>query len=210
MKKLNYFLAVGIVVMSCQLKQADNTTEIATVAKNSISQNPTSESGRKLIVGSDPAQNMSCPDSCEITYQDYTVDIKAHQEAVGESITITNHKTKAQYNIEIKEAENAQYFNGLLGNIAMIDFGTGSIRDLAIYDLQTQKVLTILKGLVNDASITDGKLSYATLMSAQRVKELKLPACSNPNLEISGYAETMNFDFVTNKTVSTQKYDCIK
>ncbi len=210
MKKRNYILSVCIVAMSCQPKQAENTTGTTTVAKDSISQNPPSESGRTLIAGSDPTQKMSCPDSCEIIYQDYTVDTKAHQETVGESITITNNKTEDQYNIEIKEAEGAQYFNGLLGNIAMIDIGTGSIRDLAIYDLQTQKVITILKGLVNDATIKDRKLNYEALLSEQRVKELKLPACSNPNLEVSGYTETMIYDFVIKKSVSTQKYDCLK
>jgi hypothetical protein len=209
MKKATYLFAL-LVAMSCQTKQPETTNETTGVAKDSVSQNPAAETGRMLLTGSDASLKMSGTDSCEIVYQDYTVATKSHQDATGEDIVVINNKTNAQATIKIKEAEGIQYFNGLVGNCALIDIGTGNVREMAIYDLQTNKVVTILKGIVNDASIKDRKLSYAILLSDNQVKALKLPTCSNADLEISGYTEAMTYDFTTKKSVSTQKYDCIK
>jgi hypothetical protein len=209
MQKLLFSL-VMMAALGCQTKQASSTIENTAAVEDTISQNTSSENVPTLLQGSDASLKMVCQDSCEIGYQDYTIATKPHTDAPGEDIMVTNNMTKAKTIIEIKEADGAQYFNGLVGTYAVIDIGTGNIRDLAIYDLKTNKVASILQGIINDASVINGKLSYTTLLADDKVKALKLPPCSNLDLEISGYTETMTYDFVTKKSVSTQKYDCIK
>lgn len=204
MKNLPYLVAVCFAVFGCQPRPDEKLTELP---QDSVAQAAVAVPLVALLAGSDTTQRVACAEgTCEIIYTDYTVTTSPLYEAPGERIVITYHDT--QVSLEIKET--AGYFVGLVGDYALIDIGTGNIRELAVYDLPGRKVAALLQGLIEDPVIKEGGLHYTILLASDKVVALKLPPCTNPDLEISGYTEAIRYDFSTQKSISTQTYHCIQ
>ena len=206
MKKITYLFTL-LVAMSCQQKNSESatTTDTSSVIK------PINTEANDFVpfVGADSA-TVACDSNCVVTYSNYTFKLKTNTDEPGETITVTDNMTKNTHSLVIKEAEGAQYFKGLVGNLAMIDAGTGNLRDMAIYDVATQKNIMYFRGIFDQPIIKNKKMTFAQTMDEVKVKSLKLPACKNDNLEWSGYTENLIFDFATKKPINTLKYTCIK
>lgn len=205
---LAHLLAISLVALGCQQSRSGSTTD---TPQDSTAQVTQMENTAALVAGSDSALHVTCSEEgCEFVYAGYTVTTRSRQEAPGEVIAIIHHTTKIQTTLEIKEAEGAQYFVGMVGKYVLIDIGTGNIRKLAVYDLSAQSVATLLNDIVNDAFIRDKQLNYTVLLTTDNATGSKLPPCSGTTLEMSGYTELMRYNFKTRKSISTQTYDCIQ
>jgi hypothetical protein len=166
---------------------------------------------KNLVVGSDIPKSNSCKDSCIIVYKKYTVITKAHGDLPGEDIVVIYDSSKSRLNIDVKAYFNIQYFQGLVADKVIIDAGTSVRRKNYIYDLKKQCVIDSMEVvLIEDPKISDGKLYYTKVMTEDRIKKLHLPPCNYTNMEFNGWVEYMYYDLMANKTISLEKYECIK
>jgi hypothetical protein len=189
---------------ACQQK----TSETSSAPDSTASTQAELQMGAKnweVLAGTDPAK-VTCDSVCMAIYDQFTVKTKDYDNAPGEVITVTDNRSQQTFSIDLEDA----YFNGVVGNLAIIDMGTGNIREVALYDLTQQKIVTTIGGIVNDLSIKNGQLVFELLMDEDQVKALKLPECKNDDREWSGYTEAVTFDFATQKLNHSKQYNCVK
>lgn len=202
---LSALLVATSLLAGCQQKPASDESV----------QQPTADSVQtatsSLFAGTDPATSSTCLDSCIITYPSYRVITKPHTGGMGDHITLINTETDDQQAIVAPGEGGAQYFAGLSGNNVFVDIGTGVVRQIFVYDLARKKSVALLDNVIESPVLRNGQLSYLAQMTPERATQLKLPACTGQQHELSGsYQERMTFDLNTNKLIPSGNYECIR
>jgi hypothetical protein len=174
-----------------------------TVGFNCISQ---TNMDSKFLQGSEKFKSLNCIDSCVIVFKNFTVITKAHKQSPGEDIMALNTKNQKRLVINVGGEYHAQYFYGLYGNIAVIDYGTSAIRIFYIYDLDNKRIINSINGIDKKAKIINGKLNSWIVMSKEKIKKNKLQEgqCLS---EACGFYEEINYNFKTNNIEFSGKYE---
>ncbi|MDB4344253.1 hypothetical protein OAA35_00060 [bacterium] len=139
------------------------------------------------------------------TYPSFQITTVPHEETNGYVITIKNVKSDLSFTIG---EEWGLYFQGLIGHYMIIDEGTGTMRDLSVYDLQEQKVV-FKNGYVGSLEMIKGKIHF--LDQVQIEKESEKPECPQEIIDIGygiGYVEKLIYDIEKGKMKRTGEYQC--
>ena len=135
----------------------------------------------------------------------YEIITTAHKETNGYVITIGNIENESAFTIG---EEWGLYFQGLIGHYMIIDEGTGTMRDLSVYDLQEQKVV-FKNGYVGSLEVIEGKIHF--LDQVQLQKESEKPECPQELIDIGygiGYVEKLSYEITQKKLNRSGKYLC--
>jgi hypothetical protein len=162
---------------------------------------------RVLIKGSKACVQERQGDTLTFSYRDFTITTYSQDGNAGEQIFVQDHARKKEY--PIVSGSPAQYFYGISGNTLFIDEGTSVIRTLFVFDMDQVKMCDTIDRVLDYVEITDGKLSLKVMMDPERVIELKLPLCDNPEIEVSGYIEEVFYDLKLH-TNEHGTYECLK
>ncbi|MDG1840858.1 MAG: hypothetical protein P8I93_00770 [Crocinitomicaceae bacterium] len=159
------------------------------------------------LMNTDPYELINSEQS-NIYYYDntsYEIITTAHKETNGYVITIGNIEKESAFTIG---EEWGLYFQGLIGHYMIIDEGTGTMRDLSVYDLQEQKVV-FKTGYVGSLEVIEGKIHF--LDQVQLQKESEKPECPQELIDIGygiGYVEKMIYNLNKKSLIKTGVYEC--
>lgn len=138
-------------------------------------------------------------------YELYEITISNHKEALGEVITVVNKGNESSFKIE----DNwAIYFQGLIDHYMIIDQGSGTIRNLKIYDLEKKEII-FKNQYVETLKVTNGNVHF--LDQVQIKNEVKKPECPQKLIDIGygiGYVEELIYDVNKNKLYRSGQYQC--
>lgn len=143
--------------------------------------------------------------SAVYTYDSYQITTVPHKETNGYVITIGNIEKESSFTIG---EEWGLYFQGLIGHYMIIDEGTGTMRDLSVYDLQEQKMV-FRNGYVGSLKVQEGKIHF--LDQVQLQKESEKPECPQELIDLGygiGYVEKLVYDIDKGKMKRTGEYQC--
>ena len=155
--------------------------------------------------GTDVYELTAHTESPVYTYPSFQITTVPHKETNGYVITIKNIENESAFTIG---EEWGLYFQGLIGHYMIIDEGTGTMRDLSVYDLQEQKVV-FKNGYVGSLEVIEGKIHF--LDQVQLQKESEKPECPQELIDIGygiGYVEKLIYDIDKDKLKRTGEYQC--
>lgn len=155
--------------------------------------------------GTDVYELTAHTESPVYTYPSFQITTVPHKETNGYVITIGNIENESAFTIG---EEWGLYFQGLIGHYMIIDEGTGTMRDLSVYDLQEQKVV-FKNGYVGSLEVIEGKIHF--LDQVQLKKESEKPECPQELIDIGygiGYVEKLIYDIDKGKMKRTGEYQC--
>jgi len=158
-----------------------------------------------LLKGTDKCTVNKSSDSVKFRYKDYDVSVSPHEESNGYIIKISSGKTGKTFTYG---NESGGFFQGISNNCAIIDYGTGQIREVRIFNLQTGKQL--FKHLyVGDLELSEKKLHFRDKVTIRDKK--RRPSCPKELVGLEygiGYTEKMYFDMQKRKLIRTGKFEC--
>jgi len=160
---------------------------------------------RNKFPGTDAYELTAHTESPVYTYPSFQITTVPHKETNGYVITIKNIENESAFTIG---EEWGLYFQGLIGHYMIIDEGTGTMRDLSVYDLQEQKVV-FKNGYVGSLEMIEGKIHF--LDQVQLQKESEKPECPQELIDIGygiGYVEKLIYDIDKGKKNRTGEYQC--
>ncbi len=164
----------------------------------------TSKNTSTLIIGSDPCQYINYRnDSVIYIYKDYKIRSKPMQSSNGNLIKVYDKKSQLLFRVI------DGFFMGIKDKCMIIDEGTGSLRDLKIYDIKKSEIV-FENSYVNELKLINGNLHYSTKVELD--EESKKPECPKELLELGeesiGYIEKHIYDFKKRSLNKTGQYSC--
>ena len=126
---------------------------------------------------------------------------------VGEKIQVYNNQDIIFQNLGKKMA---YYFIGIVGDLLILDSGTGPGRGIHIIDLISRKEIFTGNDAGNGVKISDSKLIFYE--KVENINEEVKPECSqeliNIGVEFLGYSEKLIYDLTKKELLRTGTYKC--
>ena len=155
-------------------------------------------------------------DSCNVSidnksmiydYSSYQVVVNDNIDAVGENIQVYNNQDIEFLNLG---KGMSYYFIGIVGDLLILDSGTGSVRGIHIIDLISSKEIFTGTDFGEGFKILDSKLIFYD--KVENINEEDKPECSqeliNIGVEFLGYSEKLIYDLTKKQLLRTGIYKC--
>jgi len=139
-----------------------------------------------------------------IEYPTYSVSLKNQPYKVGERITVTYC-----YDTILSIEGGPIYFYGIYENFLFIDKGTGSIRDLMIYNLSSQNFIFNTR-LTDPPILKEDSIVFYYPIPVSKSYPSFYPKChdSITKNNLFGYSEKRIFILSESQLVKTEVYKC--
>ena len=158
-----------------------------------------------LIKGADDCTVIKSSDSAAFRYKDFDVQVSPHEESNGYRIKVYSRKTGKTLTYG---KEYGGFFQGIFNDCIIIDYGTGQIREVRIFNLQTGKQL-FRHIYVGELKLSGKRLCFKDKVTIR--EKNRRPSCPKEleGLEYGiGYTEKMYFDMQKKTLVRTGNYEC--
>ena len=207
-------LSIAVILISCgeseqhnpspEITLEDTTNKTVEEAKNIVEPTPCQET--LLAKNSDSFTCLDYGDSIIYSYENYTVKTSPHPEYNGSIIEIRYHKYGSKV---IVGKENSAFFMGLYGDNAIIDAGTGQIRQLTILDAIVTDRTYFKDSYVNDLRIENGFLYLEQPIEEEYVNpKPECPEKFKGMEDYIGYVGVYQYDFKSKSLAFTGEYKC--